>query len=590
MQQSREGGGVKSKAEKLLAQVRVATVENGRRQFLGSLGGVTGASLLATTFGVASGGNASAQTAVDDILRVRIARSYQLRLQAANFEQQNAVTSHPVNGDSLRYSNKIANFSKGLPHNNLGEVDVKVYKALVLAVKRIDFAGIEALPLPGTLPLINPLGGQTFDIEGPDAAAISVAVPPTFDSAEQGAELVELYWMALTRDIPFENYPSDPLIAAACADLSSLSSFKGPKSNGQVTSQTIFRGTYLGCLDGPLVSQLLLQSFALDGRLISGQVRTALPGRDHLTLYDEWLASMRGFPADSGFPVAQPFDPTPRYRRSARDLGQTACQDTANTLYFSAALILATLFNTALGSYQIYDAANPYKTTVRQTGFASFGAADTLTLLGSVVKGERSTFFQKWNVHLRLRPEAYAGRVHNQLTGAANYPLPAELLSSPVLASIFAYNRTQNQQRFGIDVGTYLLPELLPIGCPTNPSYPAGHGVSAGACVTLLKAYFDESLEIPNPVKPSADGLSLLPYVVGVDGPPLTIGGELNKLAANVSIGRDMAGIHWRSDDLAGNLQGEEVAIRILKEARTTYIEPFNGYSLTKFDGTTITI
>ncbi len=32
------------------------------------------------------------------------------------------------------------------------------------------------------------------------------------------------------------------------------------------------------------------------------------------------------------------------------------------------------------------------------------------------------------------------------------------------------------------------------------------------------------------------------------DKADLTVAGELNKVAANVSIGRNMAGVHWRSD------------------------------------------
>ncbi|PYX94853.1 MAG: hypothetical protein DMG67_00530 [Acidobacteria bacterium] len=69
--------------------------------------------------------------------------------------------------------------------------------------------------------------------------------------------------------------------------------------------------------------------------------------------------------------------------------------------------------------------------------------------------------------------------------------------------------------------------------------------------------------------------------------------GELNKLAANISEGRNMSGVHWRiSDNLLGMLLGEQVAIEILSEAARTYagINNFKGWSLTKFDGTTILI
>jgi len=101
----------------------------------------------------------------------------------------------------------------------------------------------------------------------------------------------------------------------------------------------------------------------------------------------------------------------------------------------------------------------------------------------------------------------------------------------------------------------------------------------------MLKAFFSESFIIPKPVVASPDGLSLLPY----SGPPLTVGGELNKLAANIALGRDAAGVHYRSDML-GILLGEKTAIGILQDYRNTYNEDFIGFSFTKFDGTTITI
>jgi hypothetical protein len=125
-----------------------------------------------------------------------------------------------------------------------------------------------------------------------------------------------------------------------------------------------------------------------------------------------------------------------------------------------------------------------------------------------------------------------------------------------------------------------------PEGCPTHPPYPAGHATIAGACATVLKAFFKESSVIPDPVMANDDGLSLSLY----KGPDLSVGGELNKLAANIALGRDAAGVHWRSDSIEGLKLGEAVAIGIISDLRMTYHEDFPGFSLTKFDGTTITI
>ena len=68
------------------------------------------------------------------------------------------------------------------------------------------------------------------------------------------------------------------------------------------------------------------------------------------------------------------------------------------------------------------------------------------------------------------------------------------------------------------------------------------------------------------------------------------MGGELNKVANNVALGRDMAAVHWRSDGFQSLLLGEAVAISILQDQRRTFNEPFDGFTFTKFDGTTITV
>jgi hypothetical protein len=102
----------------------------------------------------------------------------------------------------------------------------------------------------------------------------------------------------------------------------------------------------------------------------------------------------------------------------------------------------------------------------------------------------------------------------------------------------------------------------------------------------VLKAFFQTSFVIPNPVEASADGLALLPS----RGPDLTVGGEWNTLASNLALGRDTAGGHWRSDGIEGIRLGEAVALGILRDMRATYHENFQAFSLTTWDGVTLTI
>ena len=74
----------------------------------------------------------------------------------------------------------------------------------------------------------------------------------------------------------------------------------------------------------------------------------------------------------------------------------------------------------------------------------------------------------------------------------------------------------------------------------------------------------------------------------------MTINGELNKLASNIALGRDAAGVHYRCDGDCARKVGEEVAINLLRDNTACYYETesgsFAGYTLIKFDGTPIKI
>ena len=234
-----------------------------------------------------------------------------------------------------------------------------------------------------------------------------------------------------------------------------------------------------------------------------------------------------------------------------------------------AALLLNSFGTAALAP------SNPYLHSATQAGSITFGATQQIDLVTRVANpANRACWCQKWLVHRRLRPEAFGGRIHNHVTSAAKYPIHSDVLNSAALQAVFGAKRN------------YLLPMAYPAGSPLHPSYPANHAVTAGAGVTVLKALFNESFVIPNPVMPADDGLSLVPYT----GAALTVGGELNKLASNIALGRDAAGVHYRSDGVEGIKLGEAIAISILRDTATLYNEVFPGFSFTKYDGTPVTI
>lgn len=127
--------------------------------------------------------------------------------------------------------------------------------------------------------------------------------------------------------------------------------------------------------------------------------------------------------------------------------------------------------------------------------------------------------------------------------------------------------------------------DVVPEGSPLHPACPSAHATIIAACITVLKAYFDEDFVIPAPMV-ADDDVSLKPC----SGEKLTVGGELNKLVSNVTRGRDIAGLHWLSDGVVDNRLGEQVARSFLRDHRSLYKEEFDGYTLTTFDGTKITI
>ena len=307
-------------------------------------------------------------------------------------------------------------------------------------------------------------------------------------------------------------------------------------------------------------------------------MRTHLPGTDFLTQYDDWLAIQNG---NNPSREVQ-FDPTRRYIRNGRDIAQWVHIDVLYQAYFNAMLIMlqppdATDLVTGGGLGVPLNIGNPYLSSRNQEGFGTFGPPGIATAVAEIAtRALKAVWYQKWAVHRRLRPEEYGGLVHNNLVKQTKYPLHRDVLNSQGL------NLIQGKS------GSYLLPMAFPEGCPMHPSYGAGHATVAGACVTILKAIFDESYVIPNPVVPSADGLSLIPYT-GSDAGKLTVGGELNKVASNVGIGRNIAGVHWRSDYSASLKLGEQLAISVLRDQRLTCQEEFEGFTFTRFDGTKIT-
>lgn len=424
----------------------------------------------------------------------------------------------------------------------------------------------------GARKLVNPQAGLAFDSEGNDPQQFTQLPAPKLTSAEAAGEMVELYWMALLRDVPFEEYHTSSVAHAAVAELNRMSDFRGPRAGGPVTLRTLFRDKVAGFREGPYVSQFLWMPTPFGAEYVERRMRTLEPGSDHLTTAEDWLAAQNG-----SVPGQAHHAPLRRYIVTGRDLAEWVHIDVLFQAYFNACLILGTPPNSDPSAGGIgcpVNPGNPYVDSVTQEGFGTWGPPGFKSLLCEVAsRALKAVWYQKWFVHRRLRPEAFGGRVHYESAGLATYGLHPDVLDSQALAWVQSAT------------GNGFLPQTFPEGSPIHPSYGAGHATVAGACVTILKALFDENFVIPNPVIPSADGSVLLPY----QGADLTVRGELNKLASNVATGRNIGGVHWRSDALESLRLGEQVAISVLRDHKASLHES-GTFRFTLFGGQPIEV
>ena len=578
---------------------------------------------------------------------IRRSQALKIRFNAARIAFARKHPPHIANGEELRYKDDrgqlthIANFTKGLPHNvQTGIItDPADYQQLVEGTKSGDVRDFAATPLgpPGmdgvefpewqsqiaqdenvTVRAWESQGaGLTFDLEGPDAQAVTMPPAPTLDSQELVTEMLEVYQMALLRDVPFANFDETPAIDKAIAQLNDTPWIKNPESlnlspaekarvRQPFNRQTVYRGRTPGDKVGPYLSQFILignkglgkVSDLADGLIqygsitIDQRVRVAEAQKDYITTWEAWIDVQNG--ADLRGLETYNNSPSYRFIATPRDLATYVHYDALYQAYLNACLIL-------LGLGVDFDPNIPFQKPDfidKQQGFAQFGGPHILSLVTEVAtRALKAVRFQKYNVHRRLRPEGVGGWVNRFQNGdTQNLEVMQTLvngLGTDLLQEIAQHNREQNQ-RFGDRAqdannnydNSFLLPMAFPEGSPMHPAYGAGHATVAGACVTILKAFFDTDATLDFCFQPSADGSRL--ESVALDK-RLTVGGELDKLAANISIGRNWAGVHYYSDYIESLRLGEEIAIGILQEQKLTYRENFS-MTIPLFDGGSVTI
>ena len=266
--------------------------------------------------------------------------------------------------------------------------------------------------------------------------------------------MTECYWLALARDIPYARYGQEPITAAAIQDLRAfaVADYQG------LDARTLFRSDLPGVSTGPYISQFLLQPYTLGSTPTEQRYRTTVAGSDHLTSYPAWLAAQNGQPPTT----SARYDPTPRFLRNGRDLGEWSHRDFSYQGPLVAALIL--LDYVARYGPEVLAATNPYRDHPTQTGGVTFGAPDILDQVArSANAAMKAAWYHKWLVHRRLRPEEAGGRIHHHLTGTKAYPLHPKLTDSAVLDRLYA------------KPGQLPVPPGLPRGLPHPPGLPRRH-------------------------------------------------------------------------------------------------------------------
>ncbi|MEO0916606.1 MAG: hypothetical protein AAFY31_06435 [Pseudomonadota bacterium] len=364
---------------------------------------------------------------------------------------------------------------------------------------------------------------------------------------------------------------------------------------------------------------------------IPQEVRVAKPGKDYMTGWQDWLNVQNGLNARATLPGegddAEFVDDAYRPMARLRDLATYVHDDALYQAYLNAALIM-------LDERFDLDPGIPYHGNAKRkfpfpgampgdnnrTPFALFGPPHLLTLVTEVSsRALKAVRLQKFSVHRRLRPEAAGALFHTVYSGyephwddpnsqpygtngdmdeergremlaqtVAAYTFPQDATvqgSEPVLEDILTDIRKHNEEQNGSALkNSWLLPMAFPEGSPMHPAYGAGHATVAGACVTLLKAFFAMKMKDGTPVyvvepgeaalvpdcgtKPEDPTIDLL--AVQIDK-GLTLEGELNKLMWNISNGRNVAGVHYYTDYIESALLGEAITIGILREQMLAY-------------------
>lgn len=486
-------------------------------------------------------------------------------------ERSVEVDQSQVRNPDVENDNYAGLYSKGMEHDSTtmlaSESDIKDLQLAMETGEQKDFDDIKRA---GARKLASPQGAISFELMGGDPEGFTMVPAPSLDSRETAAEMVEVYAKNIMRDKPFNEYEDGSQEVQDALDALNAfgDDFKGPKNNGAVTAKTLFRGNSPGCTVGGYVSQLFLHPIGV------GNFEYEPQGPTKTGVYGITKANYLQI-QNGNVPVAQTIDSVKKYMFNGRQLGSTVHIDLVFQHFYEAAAIM-------LNAGVARNAGFP--TLANEGAFLTMGGPVEITTGIAEVSRHalKAAWVQKWRKHQRLRPEACAARLVAELDGdLPEGTVHADLKDSAMIDKVKAFNLAAGGEEKA------WLPLQYAEGSPTHPAYPAGHATISGACATLLKIYFADVAWSSTGLeeRESVDGSSVSIYA-GADAGQITTHGEINKLAENIALGRDFAGVHYRSDSEL--LLGEKVAIQYYKDSKALQNEAIGDIVFTKFDGTTV--
>ncbi|MEZ6141568.1 MAG: hypothetical protein R3B84_13430 [Zavarzinella sp.] len=309
---------------------------------------------------------------------------------------------YKVAGKSVR---GLGSFHKTLKHNEFGEVDSGQFEKLVDATE--GAAAFKDVPsfASGAAKLTNPQCGLASDRLTQHPAHYTMPPAPQVLSITTAAEMTELYWMALLRDVSFDQFADDPGVKSAAAEVYAkfqlavadtdaghlMPGIDVPDESGKlakITPQNLFRLGLPGDEFGPMLSQFMIRDIHYGTQQIDQKQLPYAKDRNYLTEFTAWLDAQNTGRDIDGNDYSTANDGNPdnfekdrRYIATPRDLARFVNKDALHQAYFNATLLL-------LSGGALWTDGNPYgdngSLNKREAGFGVLGGPHILALVSEV--------------------------------------------------------------------------------------------------------------------------------------------------------------------------------------------------------------